>query len=148
MIYDHYINMYNWTFNGKSQEFISRVKNWFADQRAWLNSNINKNHLTDQVLWKYVELLNAQYLGSLAIKLYNYQPHILIVLVALLLCSSSGLYEGYNDHAEANQKLDWFSFDILNGNGDMLDLLNALDGDRLDFAAMSIEEIKSWVSSN
>ena len=60
----------------------------------------------------------------------------------------TGLYEGYNDHAEADQKLDWFSFDILNGNGDMLDLLNALDDNRLNFAAMSIEEIKSWVSSN
>ena len=67
MIYEHYINMYNWTFNGKSQEFITRVKNWFADQRTWVNSHINKNHLTDQILWKYVELLNAQYLGNLAI---------------------------------------------------------------------------------
>ena len=62
--------------------------------------------------------------------------------------SCSGLYEGYNDQAEADQKLDWFSFDILNGNGDMLDLLNALDPDnRPDFAAMSKEEIKNWVGS-
>jgi len=58
------------------------------------------------------------------------------------------LYEGYNDHADADKKLDWFSFDILNGNGDMLDLLTALDtNNRPDFAAMSKEEIKSWVGS-
>lgn len=60
----------------------------------------------------------------------------------------SGLYEGYNNQAEADKKLDWFSFDILNGNGDMLDLLTALDPDnRPDFSAMSKEEFKSWVGS-
>lgn len=60
--------------------------------------------------------------------------------------SSSGLYEGYNDHVEDVQKLDWFSFDILNGNGDMLDLLHALDSEnKPDFADMSKEELTSWV---
>ena len=64
----------------------------------------------------------------------------------LATCVFVGLYEGYNDHAEADKKLDWFSFDILNGNGDMLDLLTALDTDnRPDFTTMSIEQIKSWV---
>ena len=61
----------------------------------------------------------------------------------------SGLYEGYNNQAEADKKLDWFSFEILNGNGDMLDLLTALDPDnRPDFSAMSKEELKSWVGSS
>ena len=70
MIYDHYINMFNWTFIGKSQEFVSTVKNWFANQRTWVNSNINKHHLTDNVIWKYVKLLDAQYQGNYPYKYY------------------------------------------------------------------------------
>ena len=64
MIYDHYVNIYNWTFNGRSQQFVSTVNKWFANQRAWLNSNINKFHTTNQILWKYMELLNEQYQGD------------------------------------------------------------------------------------
>ena len=64
MIYDHYVNMYNWTFNGRSQEFVSTVKNWFANQRAWVNSAISKIHVNNHILWKYMELLNVQYQGK------------------------------------------------------------------------------------
>ena len=64
MIYDHYLNIYNWTFTGKSPEFVSKVKNWFANQRIWLNKNINNPNMTDQILWKYMQLLNAQYQGQ------------------------------------------------------------------------------------
>ena len=71
--------------------------------------------------------------------------HIHCLLVTYTTCL--GLYEGYNDHVEDDKKLDWFSFDILNGNGDIRDLLKALDPNSIpNFATMSKEEIKFWVS--
>ena len=51
-------------------------------------------------------------------------------------------------YAKDDKKLDWFSFDILNGNGDMLDLLSALDPDSIpNFTTISKEEIKSWIGN-
>jgi len=56
------------------------------------------------------------------------------------------LYDGYNSQADEDKKLDQFAFDILNGNGDMLDLQNILNPDKPDFNAMTKEEVMFWVS--
>jgi len=57
------------------------------------------------------------------------------------------LYDGYNSQADEDKKLDQFAFDILAGNGDMLDLLSVLNPSKPDFDVMSKEELVSWVST-
>ena len=72
--------MYNWTFIGKSQKFVSTVKNWFANQRAWVNDNINKYHVTNHILWKYMELINAQYQGNQPFSTSPYAWHKMYII--------------------------------------------------------------------
>ena len=63
MIYDHYVNMYNWTFNGRPKEFFGKAKEWFTNQRAWVASQLNSTHSSNDVIWKYMGLIDAQYQG-------------------------------------------------------------------------------------
>ncbi|XP_065910196.1 phospholipase B-like 1 [Dysidea avara] len=121
MIYDHYVNMYNWTFTGRPKEFYDKAKEWFTNQRSWVASQLNSTDSSNDVIWKYMGLINAQY---------------------------QGLYDGYNSQADDDKKLDWFAFDILSGNGDMLDLLSVLNPDKPDFDTMSKEELVSWVTAH
>lgn len=47
------------------------------------------------------------------------------------------------------QKLDVYAFQMLNGNGDMLDMLSAVKPDSLpDFTKMSKVEITSYIAQN
>ena len=63
MIYDHYVNMYNDTFNGKPAELAINTKEWITNQRAWVASQLNSTHSSNDVIWKYMGLINAQYQG-------------------------------------------------------------------------------------
>jgi len=69
MIYDHYVNMYNDTFNGKPAELVNNTKEWFTNQRAWVASQLNSTHSSNDVIWKYMGLINAQYQGTVVLVL-------------------------------------------------------------------------------
>lgn len=92
MIYDHYVNMYNWTFNGRSQEFLSTVKNWLTNQRVWVYSNLNKSHTSNDILWKYMDLLNAQYQGNdhgvFSLNYVHCQVYMKATMITLMLIKS------------------------------------------------------------
>ena len=67
MIYDHYVNMYNWTFTGRPKEFYDKAKEWFTNQRSWVASQLNSTDSSNDVIWKYMGLINAQYQGEVFI---------------------------------------------------------------------------------
>ena len=59
-----------------------------------------------------------------------------------------GCVQGYTDH-NAGQKLDLFAFRMLNGVGDLLDLINAVDQEkRPNFDKMSKKDVENYVAKN
>ena len=59
--------MYNDTFNGKPEVFIKNSKEWFTNQRSWVASQLNSTDSSNDVIWKYMGLINAQYQGEVFI---------------------------------------------------------------------------------
>jgi len=67
--------------------------------------------------------------------------------VSLIIAQFDGLVKGYAD--TANKSLDLFAFQLLNGVGDFLDLLSAVDVDRrIDYSKLTPEEATRLVLRN
>ncbi|XP_067938292.1 phospholipase B-like 1 [Watersipora subatra] len=116
-IYNQYNNIKGVFLDGKSEEVVTELRNFLKEQRSWMNLMVAM-HKTDP-LWRNVGLILSQY---------------------------TGLEEGYQGTAPQSMALDDFAFQLLNGAGDLLDLMHAIDKDsRPDFMKMSVEEIKRYI---
>ncbi|KAH3863783.1 phospholipase B-like 1 [Dreissena polymorpha] len=122
-IYQHYLNLNDY-FQGKFQndtKWIDAVKSFFLEQDLYMRRMIRNNAPTNPY-WRHVAYIVAQY---------------------------DGLIAGYGAVAPADMTLDVYAFQMLNGNGDMLDMLSAVKPDSLpDFTKMSKEEITSYIAQN
>jgi hypothetical protein len=66
--------------------------------------------------------------------------------VGLIFQQYRGLIDGYGDHHLPGQELDEWAFQMLNGNGDLFDLIPALDKETIPkWEEMSLEEIRHKV---
>jgi len=93
------------------------LSTFLKEQQDWVNEMIGKNQNSDY--WTQVSYINEQF---------------------------NGLYEGYNS-VETVDPLDLFAFQLLNGVGDFLDLLPALDRSRIPkWDQMTKQEIIKKVS--
>jgi len=73
--------MYNWTFTGRPKEFFDKAKEWFANQRSWVASQLNSTNSSNDVIWKYMGLIDAQYQGVVFI---CYPPLVTVLLIRLV----------------------------------------------------------------
>ncbi|KJE97432.1 hypothetical protein CAOG_09069 [Capsaspora owczarzaki ATCC 30864] len=96
-IYDHYQNMFTYFFPNASDPSVQLYRNWFNQQDAWTRRNVQLNPQVS--FWVQTGSILAQF---------------------------DGLVAGYNAVAASSRKLDVFAFQVLNGNGDILDLMNVL----------------------
>lgn len=100
-IFDHYQNIYAMFFEGDISNTSSTkiYRDWFAEQDFWTRSMIQQ-HASRDSFWKQISNIIAQF---------------------------DGLVAGYNAVATPSTQLDLFAFQTLNGNGDLLDLISALN---------------------
>ncbi|XP_064614813.1 phospholipase B-like 1 [Liolophura sinensis] len=120
-IYQHYINLRSALLGTVSADTIAKLKKFLDAQDEWMRVMIKKHGHSDP-LWRHVSYVLAQF---------------------------DGLVAGYRDNALKNQSLDVFAFQVLNGNGDLLDLLRVVDLSRRPiFSKMTKTELKDYVLKN
>lgn len=122
-IYQHYINVndYFQTRMNNNTKILAALKKFFLDQDAYMRDMI-KNNVPGSPLWRHASYILAQY---------------------------DGLVQGYGDVTNADQKLDLYAFQMLNGVGDLLDLVSAINPDFLpNWDKMSKQEILDYVAKN
>jgi hypothetical protein len=117
-IYQQYNNMDQILFRDVTNETISKLKTFFLQQEAWMVEMIESNG--NDSFWRHVGLIFQQY---------------------------RGLIDGYGDHHLPGQELDEWAFQMLNGNGDLFDLIPALDKETIPkWEEMSLEEIRHKIA--
>ncbi|XP_033098248.1 phospholipase B-like 1 [Anneissia japonica] len=118
-IRQHSINMNSWAFSGKPDKFKDLLKDFFKKQDTWMRMQTESNK--NDPFWQGIGLLIAQF---------------------------DGLVAGYNSNPYQN-KLDIFDFQILNGNGDLIDLGHVLMPERVpDWRKMSTQEFNQFVATS
>ncbi|XP_071963948.1 phospholipase-B 81-like [Antedon mediterranea] len=117
-IKQHSANLNDWVFSSTKNPdvFRDRLKDFFSKQDKWMRNMIQANK--NDPFWKGIGLITAQY---------------------------DGLIEGYNTFPY-QEKLDVFDFQILNGNGDVIDLEHVLMPDSVpDWRKMTDEEFSQFI---
>jgi hypothetical protein len=120
-IHDHFTNIHQWLMGHFKNGSIPPVyEAWFNTQDAWIRSQIEAK--PSDPYWQAVAVVMAQF---------------------------DGLVAGYQATAPADQQLSVFDFQQLNGVGDLLDLISALQPDVgiPDWKNMTPEEIMAEVRS-
>jgi len=114
-IWEQYNNIYNFFWPNGTSP-SAKVLEWFDTQATFVTSMVANNPKDD--LWQQIGMIMAQF---------------------------DGLVEGYAAVAPASQQIGTFGFQMLNGAGDLLDLMNAVgESERPNFEAMTGEEIKMY----
>lgn len=120
-IYQHFenVNDYFESRFGNNTEARKAVKNFFMDQDLYMRDMI-KNNVPGCPYWRHVAYILSQF---------------------------DGLVKGYQDIAPDDMKLDIYAFQMLNGNGDLLDLISAVNPKGIpDFDSMTKEEAVSFIA--
>jgi len=118
-IHDHYVNMRPVFLGGKSQSVIKKVETFLVDQLVWSREMANKYRSTD-AFWRHVGYVIAQL---------------------------DGLHDGYKFAAKPDWDTDYFVVLMLNGVGDLIDLMHALDpANRPQYDKMHPHELLQYVS--
>jgi len=99
-IAQHYVNIYSNFFGNISNPVPTALKNWLQEQNSWAHKQALALKDSDNY-WAQVHGILQQF---------------------------DGLAAGYNAVAPADKQLPTLAFSILNGVGDLLDLMNALTG--------------------
>ncbi|KAL3876032.1 hypothetical protein ACJMK2_033919 [Sinanodonta woodiana] len=120
-IYQHYQNMLDFF----AQKWVDNPKvqmavmNFLNDQDHFMRTMIQRN-IPDSAYWRHVNYIVSHYDGLLA---------------------------GYKSAAPDSQQLGVFAFQLLNGNGDLLDLINALNPEGIpDWKTMTQAEAVSFAA--
>ncbi|XP_053393318.1 phospholipase-B 81-like [Mercenaria mercenaria] len=122
-IFQHFQNLNDYfkTKLGNNTEAEKAVKAFFLDQDIYMRKMI-KNNVPDSPYWRHMAYILSQY---------------------------DGLVKGYGDIAPDDMKLSLYAFQVLNGNGDMLDLINAVNPKSIpDFDRMTTEEAVSFIAKS
>jgi len=116
-------NIYGFFFTPQSPP-SSKIQAWLSEQEKWVRKQISAPYSSLSPLWKAVAGSMAQY---------------------------DGMVQGYTD-ASPNTTLPistQFTFRLLAGWGDMLDLINAIHPEkRPDFSRMTLEEARRYLDEN
>ncbi|KAJ8319226.1 hypothetical protein KUTeg_004317 [Tegillarca granosa] len=116
-IYQHYQNMKDYFFKSATTDLMQDVKNFFAKQDSWLRKNVEDN--ANDPFWRHAGMIISQF---------------------------DGLVDGYKSAAGQNQNLDVFAFQALNGVGDLIDLMKALQPSSIpDWTKMTKVEATEYV---
>ncbi|XP_052791309.1 phospholipase B-like 1 isoform X2 [Mya arenaria] len=122
-IYQHYLNLNDY-FQGKfnnDKKWKDAVKAFFLEQDVFMRTMI-KNNAPGSPYWRHMAYIVAQY---------------------------DGLVAGYGTVAPAEMKLPIYAFQMLNGNGDLLDMISAVRPDLVpDFFNMTRDEALAYVAQN
>eukprot|EP00049_Salpingoeca_infusionum_P011479 m.199418 g.199418 ORF g.199418 m.199418 type:complete len:533 (-) comp14943_c0_seq1:2649-4247(-) len=114
-IYDQHHNLLA-VFSSLANGPNQNMTSFLKTQTAWVDANVKNN--TQDPFWVQVGLIMAQY---------------------------QGLQDGYDSVAPSNMSLDWFAFALLNGCGDMFDLIPKTDStQKPNFEKMTTAEFKSY----
>ncbi|KAL4240707.1 Phospholipase B-like 1 [Mactra antiquata] len=122
-IYQHYqnINDYFQSKFGNSTDVEKKVKSFFMEQDLFMRSMI-RNNVPGSAYWRHVGYILAQY---------------------------DGLVKGYGDAVTDDKKLAIYAFQLLNGAGDMIDLVSAVSPrSRPDFMGMTKEEALAFIAKS
>eukprot|EP00755_Sulcionema_specki_P035816 Sspe_Gene.21958::Locus_8269_Transcript_1_1_Confidence_1.000_Length_1883::g.21958::m.21958 len=111
-IWEHYLNMYDAHFGGRTKEQVEKVKAFMAKQDQWAREQIRAN--TNDPFWRQVGNIFAQF---------------------------DGLVAGYNKAADDGvypvPPLSTWAFQVLNGDGDLFQIIPAvLKEARVDYFAL------------
>ncbi|XP_048758245.2 phospholipase B-like 1 [Ostrea edulis] len=116
-IWQHYQNIKDFFLSSRNEKVVKNLGEWFDQQNTWMRSMIKKSK--SDPLWRHIGLIMAQF---------------------------DGLVAGYKAAAKPEQDLDVFAFQVLNGAGDLLDLLNVIDpSSSADWQTMTHSQILSYV---
>ncbi|XP_060582693.1 phospholipase-B 81-like, partial [Ruditapes philippinarum] len=122
-IFQHYQNLNDYfeTRFGNNTDAKKAVKAFFLNQDMYMRKMI-KNNVPASPYWRHMSYILAQY---------------------------DGLAKGYGDVAPSDMKLSLYAFQVLNGNGDMLDLISAVNPkSRPDFKKMTKAEAVSFIAKS
>ncbi|XP_076075549.1 phospholipase B-like 1 [Mytilus galloprovincialis] len=115
-IYQHYLNIKDIFLKDMSTQAITDLKEFLKTQDKWMRKQIESITPKDP-LWRHVAMVIAQY---------------------------DGLVDGYK--ATAEQDLEVFAFQVLNGAGDLIDLVKALNPASIpNWRAFTPAEARSYV---
>ncbi|XP_065837350.1 phospholipase B-like 1 [Oscarella lobularis] len=97
----------------------AKVRVWFQEQEKWMTQMIDMNK--EDSYWRQVGLVYAQY---------------------------RGLVQGYKEHSSSTEELEDFSFQVLNGYGDLLDIPAAINRSLApNWNKMTLSEIRDAVAA-
>ncbi|CAG5124849.1 unnamed protein product [Candidula unifasciata] len=116
-----FTNLANVLFPPKPSDILEKVKLWFTVQRRWADEMIQA-HASDPI-WRHASYILAQL---------------------------DGLYAGYKSATSSDEQttLDMFAINILNANGDLLDLISALSPESIpDWTKFSPQEAENYFYS-
>ncbi|OPL20249.1 hypothetical protein AM593_02106, partial [Mytilus galloprovincialis] len=124
-IYQHYLNIKDIFLKDMSTQAITDLKEFLKTQDKWMRKQIESNTPKDP-LWRHVAMVIAQY---------------------------DGLVDGYKATAEqlhipiyGQKDLEVFAFQVLNGAGDLIDLVKALNPASIpNWRAFTPAEARSYV---
>jgi len=115
-IYQMSENMYEYFFDPPNYQPPPSLVQWFQVQENWTNTMVAQNP-TDP-FWQFVGFIQNQF---------------------------DGLVQGYTDYHNPSQFLDRTAFSVLNGVGDLLDLMNVLNITQpKPFNEMTPQEFKEY----
>lgn len=114
---NQFTNLFSVLFSKSSLKLVDKVKLWFTVQRRWSDEMILKH--TSDPIWRHASYILAQL---------------------------DGLYAGYKSAATSDKTaLDMFAINVLNANGDLLDLMTALSPESVpDWTKFSPQEAENY----
>lgn len=148
-IWQQYQNMYPLFLSDKSSEVINKTKKFFNDQDTWMRMMIKEKSSSD-AFWRHMSYIVAQFDGLYA----GYKSVAKSEWVSYIMRRVYGFISHYYVHycymfcTFLLQNSNVFVVQLLNGVGDLIDLMKAVDpSTRPDFSEMSPDEVFSYVRS-